>query len=276
MKNKTIILVLLMAFVFGLCFSGCGDVKANESAKEKTEDKYIDVDSVDSSSDENMDKYAEKTDTQTTNATDATTANTTENSDVSTGGNGAGGATGNTAGNNGAGTSSDSSGEELDKYKTEAIPSGEPAPVEPDSVKVNTTKKLSCTFSIECSTILSHMADFNPDKISVLPKDGIVYATRKVTFAQGESVFDVLQRETKANKIHLESSFTPMYNSAYIEGINNLYEFDCGENSGWMYCVNTWYPNYGCSRYQLKDGDVVEWHFTTDLGRDLGQDNSNW
>lgn len=33
-----------------------------------------------------------------------------------------------------------------------------------------------------------------------------------------------------------------------------------------MYNVNGWYPNYGCSRYQVKDGDVVEWRYTCDLG----------
>ena len=57
---------------------------------------------------------------------------------------------------------------------------------------------------------------------------------------------------------------------AYVEGIHNLYEFDCGALSGWMYKVNGWYPNYGSSRYQLKDGDVVEWRFTCDLGNDIG------
>ena len=61
-----------------------------------------------------------------------------------------------------------------------------------------------------------------------------------------------------------------MYSSAYVEGINNLYEFDVGSLSGWMYNVNGWYPNYGCSRYQVKDGDVVEWCYTCDLGEDLG------
>ena len=55
-------------------------------------------------------------------------------------------------------------------------------------------------------------------------------------------------------------SFSAMYNSVYVEGINNLYEFDCGRWSGWMYCVNGWYPNYGCSRYQVQQGDVIEWH----------------
>ena len=37
-----------------------------------------------------------------------------------------------------------------------------------------------------------------------------------------------------------------MYNSYYIEGINHLYEFDVGPESGWMYKVDEWFPNYGC------------------------------
>ena len=61
-----------------------------------------------------------------------------------------------------------------------------------------------------------------------------------------------------------------MYSSVYVEGISNIYEFDCGELSGWMYKVNGWFPNYGCSRYQLKPGDRVEWVYTCDLGDDVG------
>ena len=68
----------------------------------------------------------------------------------------------------------------------------------------------------------------------------------------------------------MEASFTPMYNSYYIKGINNLYEFDCGDGSGWMYRVNGWYPNYGVSRYALRDGDVIEFRYTCELGDDIG------
>ena len=94
-----------------------------------------------------------------------------------------------------------------------------------------------------------------------------------ISFYKGESVFDLLKRVCRDNDIHLEYSNTPVYNSAYIEGINNLYEFDCGNLSGWVYGVNGWFPNYGCSRYQLAQGDVVEWRYTCDLGRDVG---CNW
>ena len=37
-------------------------------------------------------------------------------------------------------------------------------------------------------------------------------------------MFNVLQREMRKAGIHMEFEDTPMYNSAYIEGINNLYE----------------------------------------------------
>jgi hypothetical protein len=114
------------------------------------------------------------------------------------------------------------------------------------------------------------MDQFNKDKLEVLPDDGVIFPATKVTFYEGESVFDVLLREMKKAKIHMEFEMTPLYNSNYIEGINNIYEFDCGELSGWMYRVNGWFPNYGASRYQLKDGDVIEWLYTCDLGRDIG------
>jgi len=157
-----------------------------------------------------------------------------------------------------------------DKYHTDPIPEGKPKPVEPEDQEVDAGSSLSCTFSIECSTILNNLDKLDPAKLEMVPSGGVILSRTTVTFSEGESVFDVLQRLCRNYGIHLESSWTPMYNSAYIEGIHNLYEFDCGELSGWMYRVNGWYPNYGCSRYQLKDGDVVEWRFTCDLGNDIG------
>lgn len=161
-------------------------------------------------------------------------------------------------------------GSKKDKYLTDPVPEGKPKPVEWQTVKVKKEKQSTCTLSVTCKTILENMGSFNKDKLEVLPMDGIIYKTRKVTFHEGESVFDVLLREMKGNRIHMEFEMTPIYNSNYIEGINNIYEFDCGELSGWMYSVNGWFPNYGCSRYVLKDGDAVEWIYTCDLGRDIG------
>ena len=110
----------------------------------------------------------------------------------------------------------------------------------------------------------------DPAKAELVPEDGVIFPAAPVAFYDGESVFNVLQREMKKAGVHMEFADTPMYNSVYIEGIGNLYEFDCGERSGWMYRVNGWFPNYGCSRYQLEPGDTVEWVYTCDLGADVG------
>lgn len=135
-------------------------------------------------------------------------------------------------------------------------------------------KKLTCTLSVRCDTVLNNMNLLNAEKISIIPDNGIIFPEKEVMFYDGESVFNVLLREMKSNKIHMEFVNTPVYNSAYIEGIANLYEFDCGELSGWMYRVNGIFPNYGCSRYKLKDGDKIEWVYTCDLGKDVGGSNT--
>ena len=156
-----------------------------------------------------------------------------------------------------------------DKYLTDPVPEGKPIPVEPEFVEI-TDKELKCILSVRCDTILDNIDWLDKEKVELVPVDGVIYARQEVVFYEGESVFNLLLREMKKNKIHMEFSNTPMYNSAYIEGINNLYEFDCGELSGWMYKVNDWFPNYGCSRYQLKEGDIVEWVYTCNLGIDVG------
>ncbi len=158
-----------------------------------------------------------------------------------------------------------------DKYKTDPIPEGKPKPVEPQQ-QTTEDNRIYCTFSISCSTILDNKDKMSPEIADIVPSDGWILKPQKVEITDGESVFDVLTRVCKDKKIHMEYSWTPIYNSAYIEGIANIYEFDCGDLSGWMYKVNDWYPNYGCSRYVIKNGDTVEWNYTCSSGRDLGKE----
>ena len=165
--------------------------------------------------------------------------------------------------------SQSTSGTKQDKYKTDPVPEGKPQPVEPQEQEI-TDNTLKCTFSISCATVLDNMNLLDKSKREIIPDDGWILEPVTVTFNEGESVFDVLKQVCKDNKIQLEFVLTPVYNSYYIEGINNLYEFDCGSISGWTYEVNDWFPNYGCSRYEVKNGDVIEWHFTCNNGADVG------
>lgn len=162
-----------------------------------------------------------------------------------------------------------------DKYKTDPVPEGKPKPVEPEEQTV-ADKKANVTFSISCASVLNNMDKLDLDKRDIVPEDGWILKPVNVTINEGETVFDVLKRVCKENKVHMEFSFTPIYNSAYIEGIGNLYEFDCGSGSGWMYQVDSWFPNYGCSRYTLKGGETIEWKYTTDIGNDIGGSYNQW
>ncbi len=137
---------------------------------------------------------------------------------------------------------------------------------------VETTKeKLTCTITIRCDTVLDNMDNLDPAKAPYVPDDGVILREVTVEFEEGETVFDVLNRVCKQYNVPIEYSWTPMYDSYYIEGINNLYEFDCGSESGWMYKVNGWFPNYGCSSYYLTGGEKIVWCYTCNgLGEDVG------
>ncbi len=150
-------------------------------------------------------------------------------------------------------------------------PEGRPQPTDPEAVDIS-DEEFVCTISISCNTILDSKEKLDPEKLELLPEDGYILPPTEATFYGGESVFNLLRRVCKENKLHMEFSNTPLYGTAYIEGIGNIYEFDCGELSGWMYRVNDWFPNYGCSRYSLSDGDRVEFVYTCDLGKDVGGD----
>ena len=114
--------------------------------------------------------------------------------------------------------------------------------------------------SINCSTAVKY-------KSSKRIKSDILKNYR-VSFNKGDTVFDLLKRACKENKIQFE--YEGEGTSVYISGIDYLYEFDCGDLSGWEYSVNDEFPDVGCNAYHIKDGDNIKWLYTCDLGADVG------
>ena len=142
-----------------------------------------------------------------------------------------------------------------------------------DTAKVadkNGDGKLTCTLEIRCDTLLTQLDKVPAEKVSLVPEDGIMLASTEVEFTGGESVFDVFRKVLREEKLHFEYVDASAYDSVYIEGIGNIYEFDCGPQSGWMFSVNDVYPGLGCSAYTLADGDVIVFSYTCDMGADLG------
>ena len=149
------------------------------------------------------------------------------------------------------------------EYKITAIPDNR-------LVSDESTPNL-CTITIRCDTILNNADKLEAAKAPYVPEDGVILPMTTVEFTEGETVFDVLKRVCTAAELQIEYSWTPLYDSYYVEGINHLYEFDCGFESGWMYEVNDGFPNYGSSSYEVKPGDKIEWKYTcTGLGTDVG------
>ena len=148
-------------------------------------------------------------------------------------------------------------------------------PIKNNSLTFSDNPENTCTVTILCDTVLNNLDKLEDGKLPYVPESGIILNTTSVEFTPGETAFDVLQRVCEAAEIQLEFSWTPLYDSYYIEGINHLYEFDCGFESGWMYKVNEWFPNYGCSSYEMKNGDNMVWCYTcVGLGTDVG--GNNW
>ena len=128
-----------------------------------------------------------------------------------------------------------------------------------------------CTITIRCDTVFDNEESLDMAKAPYIPEDGEILPVTTVEFSEGDTVFDVLERVCQAAGLQIEYNWTPLYDSYYVEGINHLYEFDCGFESGWMFKVNDWFPNYGSSDYEVRVGDEIVWCYTcVGHGTDVG------
>lgn len=128
--------------------------------------------------------------------------------------------------------------------------------------------------TIRCDTILDNWDKLDPalKYEKYVPSDGYILKRTEYVLRKNDTVFEILDRGVRYNRIQMECVYSTNFGSNYIQGINHLYEFSCGELSGWMFMVNGVFPNYGSSKYKPKDGDEIVWAYTCDLGRDVGCD----
>lgn len=132
----------------------------------------------------------------------------------------------------------------------------------------------TCTLSICCTALLDNSA-LDPDKAEFVPSDGYILRPTDVAFSEGDSVYDVLRSACadhvctdncvycRSGGIQMESVYTPGYGTYYVEGIHQLYEKDCGAQSGWIYLYNGHTADKGCSEIAVHNGDVIEWVYQT-------------
>ncbi len=114
------------------------------------------------------------------------------------------------------------------------------------------------------------------------PEEGLGIVTVTVTGPDGDIVsgeagllndttaFDATLYVLMKERVQFE--YSGKAGTAYFKGINNIYEFDYGATSGWIYSINgsSEGADKSCGAYVLKDGDAVNWVYTKDGGKDTG------
>ena len=130
-----------------------------------------------------------------------------------------------------------------------------------------TPEAKTVTVTIVCHTALA--SGKLPDAVrAVLPAGGVLLQ-RTVALEPGDTAWSVTQRACRDAHVSLEASFAAAQGAVYVEGIGNLYEFDCGQGSGWIYKVNGAAPGHGCDSQPLQAGDTLLWAYTCDYGNDV-------
>lgn len=105
----------------------------------------------------------------------------------------------------------------------------------------------------------------------VISSSEVPLSPTELEIEEGDTVMETLIAITKKHDVQMEYQ-GGQGAMAYVKGIGNVYEFDRGQGSGWMFRINGIFPNRGAGVIPLQDGDRVEWLYTTDLGEDLGAD----
>ena len=121
------------------------------------------------------------------------------------------------------------------------------------------------TMSVRVDALVENMHLLDADMHELVPEDGIIFPQTRVPIYEGDSVFDVLQRELRAIGVHMSFSTLPGFDLVFVDAINNIAPLAAAPMSGWQYRVNAENPLVGASQYILSDGDVIEWRFTLDF-----------
>ncbi len=124
-----------------------------------------------------------------------------------------------------------------------------------DIVKNNPIGKI--TMTIECKVLLGEDSVY-------IPQSGIILDSMEFEIEEGDTALKVLREASSKYNFKLD-----VKNGYYVLGINNLYEKEYGDLSGWMYYINGVSASVGANEYVLKDGDFVEWRYTKNIGKDL-------
>ncbi len=98
-------------------------------------------------------------------------------------------------------------------------------------------------------------------------ENGIISDCETVTAFKNATALDVLKQFFDSKEI----PYTVNNEYNYITSVNNLSEFDCGSESGWIFSINDDFSNMGANSTIVSDGDIIKLHYSVKgWGTDVG------
>lgn len=128
------------------------------------------------------------------------------------------------------------------------------------TTKQTTTQADCCYLTIECTAILSNMDKLKSGHSSFLGDNGYILNHYAVRYEIGDTAYDILKKGCQQNSIKLTTE-SSVY-GIYVVGINNLDQFDCGNQSGWLYYVNGTSPPKSADKFDVNINDTITFSYT--------------
>lgn len=95
---------------------------------------------------------------------------------------------------------------------------------------------------------------------------GTILSETEVPWNDGDTVLDVTQRIVQERGIQI--SVRGSGANAYVEGMDNLYEFDEGPLSGWHILVDGAMIDRSAGAYPVSEGQSIDWNYTVNYLED--------
>lgn len=112
---------------------------------------------------------------------------------------------------------------------------------------------------------------------------GTIISKTNVPFKSEENIAQVTIRLLEHKGIGYTYTGSPTSNF-YLASIKNfevnntpydaMGEFDAGTGSGWMITLNDWFIDKSTAAFKVSNGDVIQWKYTCQVGKDIGDNYS--
>lgn len=95
--------------------------------------------------------------------------------------------------------------------------------------------------------------------LAIYTDEAVILEEVNITFNEGQTVLDILKKATRDAEVPME--YTGIGAAVYVKGIDNVYEFDKGPESGWIYSVNGEVCAESAGAVKPGEGDAVVWQY---------------